>query len=155
MGIQCLHARTNSRIDLKTWASLIALAFTNILGQQSQYVYVRGEKGVVLLTGITRKKHQVPMIIEFSGKIIYWRGPAPFFFVPIPHKESEDIKAISNVVSYGWGVIPVQVKIGKTEWDTSLFPKDGVYLVPIKAAIRKAESLNQDDIVALQLSIAI
>jgi hypothetical protein len=31
MGIQHLHARTNHGFDLKTWASLLALAFTNII----------------------------------------------------------------------------------------------------------------------------
>ena len=31
MGIQRLHARTNTGFDLKAWASLLALAFTNIL----------------------------------------------------------------------------------------------------------------------------
>lgn len=31
MGIQSLHARTNLGFDLKTWASLLALAFANII----------------------------------------------------------------------------------------------------------------------------
>ena len=31
MGIQHLHARTNLGFDLKAWASLLALAFTNII----------------------------------------------------------------------------------------------------------------------------
>jgi hypothetical protein len=31
MGVQHLHARTNSGFDLKTFASLLALAFTNIV----------------------------------------------------------------------------------------------------------------------------
>lgn len=95
----------------------------------------------------------VLMIFEFVGEIIYWRGPAPFFFVSVPETESEDIKAISNFVTYGWGVIPVTVRIGSTEWSTSLFPKDGRYLVPIKAAIRKAEHLESGDMVTITLGI--
>ena len=93
------------------------------------------------------------MHIEFSGKIIFWRGPSPFFFVTIPAKHSRDIKAISSLVTYGWGVIPVRVRIGKTEFTTSLFPKDGRYLVPIKASVRKAENLEKGDKVALRLEI--
>jgi len=93
------------------------------------------------------------MNIEFDGKIIFWRGPAPFYFVAVPEEPSQDIKAISNFVTYGWGVIPVQVRIGSTEWQTSLFPKDGRYLVPIKANVRKAENLDEDDIVTVQLEI--
>lgn len=91
------------------------------------------------------------MTIEFDNIIIYWRGPAPFFFVPIPQEQSDDIKAISHLVTYGWGVIPVRVQIGKTMWTTSLFPKDGLYLVPIKADIRKAEGLEEGDSVDVQV----
>jgi hypothetical protein len=93
------------------------------------------------------------MNIEFSGKIFIWRGPAPFFFVTVPADESQDIKAMSSFVTYGWGVIPVTVRIGKTGWKTSLFPKDGAYLVPIKADVRKKERLDDGDIVTIQLEI--
>lgn len=93
------------------------------------------------------------MIIEFTGKIFYWRGPAPWFYVSVPEEQSRDIKGISNFVTYGWGVIPVKVRIGKTEFETSLFPKDGLYLVPIKTSVRKAEHLDLDDIVTVRLEI--
>ena len=93
------------------------------------------------------------MNIEFNGKILFWKGPAPFFFVTIPAKPSRDIKAISAIVTYGWGVIPVYVRIGKTEFQTSLFPKDGRYLVPIKTSVRKAENLEEGDKVTIQLEI--
>ena len=91
------------------------------------------------------------MNIDFTGKI--WKGPAPWFFVTVPEEQSRDIQAISSLVTYGWGVIPVHVRIGKSEWKTSLFPKDGLYLVPIKANVRKAENLDEGDTVTLQLEI--
>ncbi len=93
------------------------------------------------------------MHIEFTGEIFYWRGPAPFLFVAVPEKPSSDIKAISSMVTYGWGVIPVHVQIGKTEWQTSLFPKEGRYLVPIKKSVQKSENLGVGDKVTLQLEI--
>lgn len=93
------------------------------------------------------------MLIEFKGKIFHWRGPAPFLFVAVPAEHSREIKAISKLVTYGWGVIPVLVRIGRTEWTTSLFPKDGTYLVPIKALVQKAENLKEGDSVKLQLEI--
>lgn len=93
------------------------------------------------------------MDIEFTGTIWYWRGPSPFFFVTVPEAHSRDIKAISNAVTYGWGVIPVQVQIGTTEWKTSLFPKDNLYLVPIKVSVRKAEQLEEGDEVTLRLIV--
>ena len=93
------------------------------------------------------------MNIEFSGKILFWKGPAPWFFVTVPAQQSRDIKVISGLVTYGWGVIPVYVRIGKTEYQTSLFPKDGRYLVPIKASVRKAENLEKGDKVTIRLEI--
>lgn len=93
------------------------------------------------------------MIIEFNGKIFHWRGPAPYLFVAVPEKESADIKSISKLVTYGWGVIPVHVTVGKTTWKTSLFPKDGRYLVPIKILAQKAENLKEGDTVTLELEI--
>lgn len=93
------------------------------------------------------------MKIEFNGKIWFWRGPAPWFFVTIPAKQSRDLKAISGLVTYGWGVIPVHVQIGNTEWTTSLFPKDSRYIVPIKASVRKAENLEEGDKVTIRLEV--
>jgi hypothetical protein len=93
------------------------------------------------------------MEIEFSGKIWFWKGPAPWFFVTVPTKESSDIKAISGFVTYGWGVISAHVRIGRTEWTTSLFPKDGHYVVPIKASVRKAEGLQEGDSVTIRLQV--
>jgi Domain of unknown function (DUF1905) len=93
------------------------------------------------------------MIIEFNGKIWYWRGPSPFYFVTVPSKQSRDLKAVSALVTYGWGMIPSDVRIGKTEWKTSLFPKDGRYIVPIKASVRKAEDLGEADKVSVRLEL--
>lgn len=95
------------------------------------------------------------MNFEFNNKIWYWRGPAPWFFVTIPAPQSDEIKAVSNLVTYGWGVIPVQVQIGKTKWQTSLIPKNGRYLVPIKATVRKAENLAEGDSVNIQLNLSL
>lgn len=93
------------------------------------------------------------MNIEFKGKIWYWRGPSPYYFVTVPAKQCRNLKVISGVVTYGWGMIPVTVRIGETEWKTSLFPKDGRYLVPLKDMIRKAENLEEGDKVTLRLEV--
>jgi hypothetical protein len=93
------------------------------------------------------------MNIEFNGEIWFWRGPAPWFFVTIPEEQSRDIKDISGLVTYGWGVIPVTVRIGKTEWKTSLFPKDDRYIVPIKVSVRNAENLEEGDNVTVRLEV--
>jgi hypothetical protein len=97
--------------------------------------------------------YEASMTLEFSGPIWHWRGPAPYYFVTIPEAQSQEIKAISELVTYGWGVIPVHVQIGDTEWKTSLFPKAGLYLVPLKDAIRKAEQLKEGDEVTIRLEV--
>ena len=83
------------------------------------------------------------LTVKFTGEIIYWRGPAPFFLLPTPAKQSKEIKAVSNRLTYGWGCIPVTARIGETEWTTALIPREGAYMVPIKKVIR--EKLGLDD----------
>lgn len=89
----------------------------------------------------------------FDATVIYWRGPAPFFYAPVPQAEAEVIRRASKLVSYGWGVIPVEVKVGGIASTTSLFPKDGTYLVPLKAAVRKAVAVTVDDVIHIELSL--
>ena len=93
------------------------------------------------------------MILTFSGEIWYWRGPAPFYFVTVPEAQSEVLSAISEEVTYGWGMIPVVVRIGATEWKTSLWPKDGGYIVPIKDIVRKAEKIDEGDTVSIRMTV--
>lgn len=93
------------------------------------------------------------MNITFSGKIWFWRGPAPFYFVTVPEQQSQDLKEISAYVTYGWGMIPVTAQVGKTEFKTALFPKDGRYIVPLKDSVRKAEQIDAGDEVTLRLEV--
>jgi len=94
-----------------------------------------------------------PMDLEFSGEIIYWRGPAPYHFVTVPEEQSAAIEHVSSMVTYGWGVIPVRVRIGQTDFATSLFPGVELYVVPVKVAVRRAEGLSLGDEVAVRLHL--
>ena len=93
------------------------------------------------------------MNLEFSAEIWFWKGPAPWYFVTVPDEECGDLEATSASVTYGWGMIPVVASIGRTEWTTSLWPKDGRYVVPLKAAVRKAEGLELGDVVTVRLVV--
>ncbi len=93
------------------------------------------------------------MQVEFSGDVFEWRGPAPFHFVRVPDDIAAEIKILAPTLTYGWGVIPAEVTIGNTTVTTSLFPKDGGYLVPIKDALRKPESIALGDVVDLTLRL--
>jgi hypothetical protein len=93
------------------------------------------------------------MNVTFTGELWQWRGPAPYYFVTVPVEAAQELKAISRVVTYGWGAIPVTVRIDETEWATSLFPKDGTYVVPIKDKVRRTTALEPGDMVTLQLEV--
>jgi hypothetical protein len=86
----------------------------------------------------------------FDGEVIEWRGPAPYVFVVMPESESAELKEEARSLIY-WGQIPVHVVIGGTEFSTALFPKDGRYLVPLRLAVRRAEGINEGDIVTVSL----
>ncbi len=90
---------------------------------------------------------------EFSGELWYWRGPSPYHFVTVSDDVSAELRAMSKAVTYGWGMIPVRVWIGDSAFDTSLFPKDGRYVVPIKDVVRAAERLVDGDTVDVRLAI--
>jgi Domain of unknown function (DUF1905) len=93
------------------------------------------------------------LTVDVTGEIWYWRGPSPYHFVTVPDGESGHIQALATAVTYGWGMIPVRVRIGATEWKTSLFPKDGRYLVPVKDAVRRAEEVDAGDTVTISLTV--
>lgn len=95
------------------------------------------------------------MNYEFSivGEIFEWRGPSPFHFIQISSEISETIRSDAKLLSYGWGVIPIRGKVGNTEFTTSLIPKDGNYLVPIKDVIRKNEDLVIGDKIEINFNL--
>lgn len=88
-----------------------------------------------------------------EGPVFCWRGPAPHHFVAVPEDEAEELRATAAAVTYGWGMVPVSVRLGRTTWATSLWPKDGTYLVPLKLAARRAEGVVEGDVVALVLTV--
>lgn len=93
------------------------------------------------------------MEFTFSGEVWEWRGPAPFYFVSVPEEESAEIEAVAGEVSYGWGCIPVVGVIGSTGFKTAIIPKDGLYAVPLKVAVRRAEDIEEGEIITVRLTV--
>jgi hypothetical protein len=91
--------------------------------------------------------------LAFDGEVIHWHGPSPYYFVAVPDPLCDDLRVAARDVSYGWGVVPVTVRIGGTTWTTSLFPKDGGYLVPLKDRVREAERIEPGDLVEAVLTV--
>lgn len=95
------------------------------------------------------------MHFRFSGVIWYWRGPSPYHFLTVPEAQSTELKAIVHLVTYGWGMIPVQSRIGRTNFTTSLYHKDGLYILPIKDMVRKAEGVGEGDRVTAHIKVQV
>jgi hypothetical protein len=91
---------------------------------------------------------------EFRGTLFEWRGPAPFYWLALPEEGCEYVRAEAAEATYGWGAIPVRARIGDTEWETSLLPKDGGYVLPIKVSVRKRENNGDGDTVTVAMSDA-
>ena len=89
----------------------------------------------------------------FEGPVVYWRGPAPFYFIPLPEHVLDDLAPVANELTYGWGCIPATVTIGDTTFTTSMIPKDGGFLVPVKVAVRRAERIDEGDRVEASVAV--
>lgn len=91
--------------------------------------------------------------LVFTNRTIEWRGPSPYYFLPVPEDEAADIREVAALATYGWGVVPVAARIGGTAFETSLFPKDGGYLLPLKDAVRKPHGIGAGDEVTVEMTI--
>jgi hypothetical protein len=94
-------------------------------------------------------------LLEFdlSGEIWHWRGPSPYHFVSVPAGTAAAIRGVAAVVTYGWGMIPVEASIGETTWTTAMFPKDGGYVLPVKDRVRHALGLGPGDLITVHVAI--
>lgn len=105
--------------------------------------------------GTSRTAYPDRVDLTVTTTTIEWRGPAPFVFAPVPEEESDAIAQVAQQVTYGWGVIPVSARIGGTAFTTSLFPREGRYLVPVKVAVQRAEGIGAGDEVTVHLHLEI
>ncbi len=91
--------------------------------------------------------------IVFEAAIVEWRGPPPYLFAAVPEAHVGAIRYAALSESYGWGVVPVVAKVGRSEFATSLFPRGGTYLLPIKLAIQTAERVGLGDRIAVEMRV--
>ena len=92
-------------------------------------------------------------MFEFEAEVIVWRGPAPFYFAKTPVDVTREIEASAGHLSYGWGCIPVDANVGDTSFYTALIPREGRYLVPLKAVVRKAEAFELGNKIRLKIKV--
>jgi hypothetical protein len=91
--------------------------------------------------------------VEFEAAIIHWRGLAPYLFVPVPERHADEVRYAARLASYGWGCVPVEARIGDVDFTTSLFPRDGTYLLPIKSEVQRVAGVGLGDRVRVVMRI--
>ncbi len=94
-------------------------------------------------------------IYKLKSKVFVYPGMSAWRFLGLPEKQGREIKEKYGSHAKGWGSLPVSVTIGKTTWNTSIFPdkKSGSYLLPLKTKIRKAEDISDDSTVTFSVRL--
>ena len=94
-------------------------------------------------------------LFTVKAKIWLYPGKAGWNFVTIPPDVTKEIDFYHAHQKRGWGSLPVHVTIGKTTWETSIFPdkKSSSYLLPMKKAMLVKTSLKEGDMCKLSLEI--
>jgi hypothetical protein len=92
---------------------------------------------------------------SFTSKIVVYPGLGGWRFLGLPAKEAKEIKEKFGRTARGWGSLPVSVTIGKTTWETSIFPdkNSGTYLLPLKSQVRKVEDIADSAVVRFTLRL--
>lgn len=90
----------------------------------------------------------------FSAPLWRWSGESAWHFLTVPEAVSDDI-ASRVEPGPGFGSVKVEVTIGSSTWSTSVFPdkRSGRYVLPVKAAVRRRERIEDGDEVDVHLVI--
>lgn len=98
---------------------------------------------------------EAPLVeIAFSAEVIHWRGPAPFLFAAVPEAHVGEVRHAARIASYGWGCVPAEAEVEGVVFTTALFPRGETYLLPLKAAVRKAAGVELGDVVRVVMRIS-
>ena len=94
------------------------------------------------------------MATSFVAELFHWRGPSPYYWLRLPEDAYDHVREQAGAATYGWGVVPVAVRVGDTDWETSLLPRDGGYLLPVKKVVRLTEQLGDGEPVTVSMTVA-
>lgn len=92
---------------------------------------------------------------EFTAPVWRTPGPAGWHFLTLPQDVSDEIADLAAGSARGFGAVRVEVQVGGTRWQTSVFPdtKAGAYILPVKQAVRRAEDITAGDDVSVSLRL--
>ncbi|MEW1705719.1 DUF1905 domain-containing protein [Microbacterium sp. NPDC089190] len=95
------------------------------------------------------------MLVQFDGVVFRWeaRSDSDWYFVALPAELSDDIRE-TQTFRRGFGGVRVDATIGSTSFRTSIFPQaGGVYVLPLKRAVRDAEGIEPGGTVMVDLAV--
>jgi hypothetical protein len=89
----------------------------------------------------------------FESTIWKHSSSSAWYFVTLPNDLSLEIRELFGKEEEGWGRLKVRAQTGRSEWQTSIWwdSKKGAYLLPLKAAIRKKEHLEENELTAIKI----
>jgi Domain of unknown function (DUF1905) len=109
------------------------------------------------------------MAETFTATTTLWiwtteKAPASWHFITISGDVADAIQVTAvmhrlettgGARKRGWGAIKVRAQIGDSIWDTSMFPAKaaGGWMLPVKAAVRKAQGLLAGDNVTVSVTL--
>ena len=96
------------------------------------------------------------MVVEFDAELWVWeaRRAEGWTFVSLPADASDEIRALADGPRRGFGSLRVRVTIGASTGTTSVFPDSTRgYVLPIKRAVRRAESLDAGDVATVTVDL--
>ena len=94
---------------------------------------------------------------SFTAELWEWTGKAAWHFLSVPEGITDEIDEVYGDQAAGFGSVKVEVTIGSSTWRTSIFPdtKRGCFILPVKAAVRKAEDLSDGSPADVELRVVI
>jgi hypothetical protein len=92
---------------------------------------------------------------QFNATLWQHQGSGGWFFVSLPVQLAEEIREHLHHHEQGWGRMPAHARIGNAEWKTAVWydTRQGTYLLPVKASIRHAESLQAGDALDVEIRL--
>ena len=101
--------------------------------------------------------------VRFSGllqSVVIEEGYDPMGFVAVTGDAADAVagheleRRLELGKRRGFGSVRVTVRVGASQWKTSLFPqKSGGWFLPIKKPVRLAEGLDYGDMVQVELEL--
>jgi hypothetical protein len=87
-------------------------------------------------------------VSEYRFTATLWRWPkGNWFFVTLPFDVADEIDDHASSARVGFGSVRVDVTLGDSTWQTSVFPSKPAesYVLPVKAPVRRAEGIDDGD----------